>query len=1304
MKIFRILIGILLLTAQSAQAQFEILAQSGSPDGCGGSVSIIAQGEDGPYDIEVVPAGSTIAIDTYIGVNGEFSITGFCSGQYELYAVNRFGCPHPLGTITIKGACANIALQDKTNSFRCAIAELNDGLLEISISGGPSGEIPTISWTGPDRFTSSGSKIENLAKGLYTVNVSYPNGCSVSQSFSICCCEITFEADPNSIPFPCLSGSPPVETGLLSATGTVNPSNGNASGSVTLNIQGGAQDPFVNWTGPGGFNATHTLIRNLPYGTYCANISDGCSDIPDLCFDVPCILDFNVQYVEVLLDGCGPAEITLSLPDRDISNYDVTWDDGTMGPVFNNAEYREYSVEINDPNRPCAMTLTFVPEDIPGIRVTDMVDVCPHTNDGEISIQINNPNDEIVNISMNGIDFTNIYDPNTGRLTVGGLDLGDYVFELDLNGCLFLTQITLSESELEKTPIDVQNAHCIYMNSCKGIDLSEDFNTPELGTFDASYTYRNIRGAVVFFASDIFANILSIFSLGSVGNWIGDIASFLVGGPGDCGVAVDCNGTIFTESNLGTAKRPAWEYKVLVSNAPIFNNQEDLRQALLLSLGDVSDCQEIVFCKGTFDRLYISPIGWTPVGTNTGNFPAETVPVGCGFLHYCNTFAGNEVCFDDIFDDFFDLPTDPCVRKTYPVIDLIEGNTNVAFVPEAVALIATFGSYQSRFCADATVCVNKGIIVSTNIEDIDCSPNPYGVSGCTEIYGNQPNENRTYRCSWICFEDCSMPGCPNRHCEWVYKYIPREINLVDDTKLITKSLETDEKFNNLSFVTGNSLNYSNLTHTIPVLVYRSDSSTLYRSFRHFETHFEEVQSFGENILYVNEVLKEIISINSDSLSYEYNIKSLNNDINGIISSSESIELKGFSKLTTDKSIITVDFVGHLMVDSNLLYSVDSFSLAQIMIDNVSGGYTTNLIQGLSGESIYSNFEDNFSFIAEITDQNLLSSYSNNTISDTCIHYLLSTNQSEDTIHSFVLSASSEISIEKISSRNGTHKLLFSGEGLLELPTGSIVSLSDGISIVSINGNGDLLWTKSISDTDTDPKHSDIVSNENGDLYVMTTFENDITIDTSTYISIGGEDLVLVKYDSTGNIQYVEHIGTEGNERIKELYTKNDIVYFGGEIQTDTSVYTLGHIDFIDPVSNGYQRAFVSYHMEEQDSVTNLTSTEEVIAKSRSNEKELDPSIPLKESITHFPNPFTQDITIRIQADEPHDLNILITDIVGRKVHEQNIVTANGTNDIIIEDMKDVPHGVYMVRVTELGYLGEHEDNPLEKNFKIIKTR
>ena len=91
-------------------------------------------------------------------------------------------------------------------------------------------------------------------------------------------------------------------------------------------------------------------------------------------------------------------------------------------------------------------------------------------------------------------------------------------------------------------------------------------------------------------------------------------------------------------------------------------------------------------------------------------------------------------------------------------------------------------------------------------------------------------------------------------------------------------------------------------------------------------------------------------------------------------------------------------------------------------------------------------------------------------------------------------------------------------------------------------------------------------------------------------------------------------------------------------------------------------------------------------------------------ITHFPNPFTQDITIRIQADESHDLNILITDMIGRKVYEQNITTTNGTNDIIIEEMKDMPHGVYMVRVTEPGYMSENGDNPLEKNFKIIKTR
>ena len=108
--------------------------------------------------------------------------------------------------------------------------------------------------------------------------------------------------------------------------------------------------------------------------------------------------------------------------------------------------------------------------------------------------------------------------------------------------------------------------------------------------------------------------------------------------------------------------------------------------------------------------------------------------------------------------------------------------------------------------------------------------------------------------------------------------------------------------------------------------------------------------------------------------------------------------------------------------------------------------------------------------------------------------------------------------------------------------------------------------------------------------------------------------------------------------------------------------------------------------------------------SKSNEVEVNSIVIDNFRITYFPNPFTQDITIRIQADEPHDLNIMITDMVGRKVHEQNITTTKGTYDIVIEDMKDMPHGVYMVRVTEQGYVGENEDNPLEKNFKIIKTR
>ena len=90
-------------------------------------------------------------------------------------------------------------------------------------------------------------------------------------------------------------------------------------------------------------------------------------------------------------------------------------------------------------------------------------------------------------------------------------------------------------------------------------------------------------------------------------------------------------------------------------------------------------------------------------------------------------------------------------------------------------------------------------------------------------------------------------------------------------------------------------------------------------------------------------------------------------------------------------------------------------------------------------------------------------------------------------------------------------------------------------------------------------------------------------------------------------------------------------------------------------------------------------------------------LPLQESISYFPNPFTRDITIRILTPQNKYLNILITDLVGKKVYRKEVAVMAGVNDIVIKNLRNASEGVYMVTVTDA-------ERDLVESFKVIKTR
>jgi hypothetical protein len=119
--------------------------------------------------------------------------------------------------------------------------------------------------------------------------------------------------------------------------------------------------------------------------------------------------------------------------------------------------------------------------------------------------------------------------------------------------------------------------------------------------------------------------------------------------------------------------------------------------------------------------------------------------------------------------------------------------------------------------------------------------------------------------------------------------------------------------------------------------------------------------------------------------------------------------------------------------------------------------------------------------------------------------------------------------------------------------------SNDIFLTKYNSSGNYQWTKSIGGTGSDRSYS-VTTDLTGNVYITGYFSEIVDFDPGTGInsktSIGGEDVYIAKYNSSGNYQWVETFGStsndEGNSLVVDHYGN---VYSAGFFQ--------GTVDF-DP--------------------------------------------------------------------------------------------------------------------------------------------
>jgi len=96
-----VITSVLINKTSYAQLSVENINGVTSSGVCDGNIDINAAGNAGPFDLVLSPAGSSDISASNDAVQGTASLSGLCEGTYDVYAINRFGCSHSLGSVTI---------------------------------------------------------------------------------------------------------------------------------------------------------------------------------------------------------------------------------------------------------------------------------------------------------------------------------------------------------------------------------------------------------------------------------------------------------------------------------------------------------------------------------------------------------------------------------------------------------------------------------------------------------------------------------------------------------------------------------------------------------------------------------------------------------------------------------------------------------------------------------------------------------------------------------------------------------------------------------------------------------------------------------------------------------------------------------------------------------------------------------------------------------------------------------------------------------------------------------------------------